>query len=237
MKTTVTKKTFGNERTARRCAFTLIELLTVIGIIAILAAMLFPAFSAVKKRSLINHADTEMAQLETAIDRYKAAYGFYPPDQPGYPAINQLYYELTGTTLTNGNFTTLDGSSQVAAGQVSTFFTVSGFMNCNKPGAGEDAPAARDFLPDLKPDQIGVITNGAPNTSANLIVSSIDWPTAATAPIKGAQTQNNPWRYNSSSPTNNPGTYDLWLQIVIKPGQTNLICNWSKQAQINSQLP
>jgi hypothetical protein len=47
----------------------------------------------------------------------------------------------------------------------------------------------------------------------------------------------NPWRYNSSSPTNNPGAYDLWIQIVITPGQTNLICNWRKQPQINNPLP
>ena len=25
----------------------------------------------------------------------------------------------------------------------------------------------------------------------------------------------NPWRYNSSNPTNNPGSYDLWIQLVI----------------------
>jgi prepilin-type N-terminal cleavage/methylation domain-containing protein len=242
MKTMATKTIAGNEPTARRRAFTLIELLTVIAIIGVLAAMLFPVFSSVKRRSLINHADAEMAQLETAIDRYKAAYGFYPPDNTNNPAQSQLYYELTGTTLTNisGNsvFETLDGSSQVAPNQVFSFFCVGGFMNCNSTNtSGEDAPAARDFLPELKPNQIGVITNGAPGVTANLIVSSIDWNSAATAQITGAQAQNNPWRYNVSSPTNNPGAYDLWLQIVVKPGQTNLICNWNKQVQINSPLP
>ena len=29
----------------------------------------------------------EMEQLETAIDSYKTVYGFYPPSNPGYPAI------------------------------------------------------------------------------------------------------------------------------------------------------
>jgi hypothetical protein len=46
----------------------------------------------------------------------------------------------------------------------------------------------------------------------------------------------NPWRYNSSNPTNNPGSYDLWVQLSIA-GKTNLICNWSKQVQIGSSLP
>jgi prepilin-type N-terminal cleavage/methylation domain-containing protein len=240
MKTIAIKIIAGNKCAARRRAFTLIELLTVISIIGILAALLFPVFSSVKKRSLINHADAEMAQLETAIDRYKAAYGFYPPDNTNNPAINQLYYELTGTTnLANGDFETLDGSSTIAPADATSFFGVGGFINCTTTNSPEDAPKARDFLPDLKPNQIGSVTNGlpGPNNYANLIVSSIDWPTATNAPISGAQTHNNSWRYNSSSPTNNPGAYDLWLQIVIKPGQTNLVCNWSKQVQINSPLP
>jgi len=237
MKTIVTKKIAGNGRPARR-AFTLIELLTVIAIIGVLAALLFPAFSGVNRQATLNRAKAEMAQLETAIDRYKAAYGFYPPGNgnASYPAINQLYYELTGTTnLPNGAIETLDGNSQITPGAVGTVFNVGGFMNCDSTNASaENSPVARNFLPGLKPNQIGAYTTNG--VTADLIVSSIDWPTAATAPT-GAQAQNNPWRYNSSNPANNPGAYDLWLQIVIKPGQTNLICNWSKQVQINSPLP
>ena len=60
-----------------------------------------------------------MAQLETAIDRYKSAYGFYPPDSTttcnGTP-INQLYYELLGTTNDGVNYITLDGSAKVLPG-------------------------------------------------------------------------------------------------------------------------
>jgi prepilin-type N-terminal cleavage/methylation domain-containing protein len=221
-------------------AFTLIELLTVIAIIGVLAALLLSAFGAVKRRSLINHADAEMAQLQTAIERYKAAYGFYPPGNTNSVTINQLYYELTGTTNTpSGDFVPLDGNPKIALASVSYFFRVDGFINCTKVNSPEDAPKARDFLPDLKPNQIGTVTNGmaGPDNFANVIVSSIDWPTPATAPISGAQSRNNPWRYNSASPTNNPGAYDLWLQILIKPGVTNLICNWSKNVQINSPLP
>ena len=45
----------------------------------------------------------------------------------------------------------------------------------------------------------------------------------------------NPWRYVSPG-TNNPTSYDLWIQLVIG-GKTNLICNWSKEVQINNPLP
>ena len=60
-------------------AFTLIELLTVIAIIAVIAALILPVGGAVKRQAFIHNAQAEMAQLETAIERYKAAYGFYPP--------------------------------------------------------------------------------------------------------------------------------------------------------------
>jgi hypothetical protein len=46
----------------------------------------------------------------------------------------------------------------------------------------------------------------------------------------------NPWRYNSSNPTNNPGSYDLWIQLSIG-GTKYLICNWSSQPQKNMPLP
>ena len=38
----------------------------------------------------------------------------------------------------------------------------------------------------------------------------------------------NPWRYNSSSPTNNPNSFDLWIELNLG-GKTFLVCNWSKQ--------
>ena len=225
-------------------AFTLIELLTVIAIMGVLAALILPVVGAVKKHQYIYNAQAEMAQLETAIDRYKAAYGFYPPsptnpptmgNQPSY--FNQLYYELVGTTYTNGTYTTLDSSAQINTSDVSTAFSgVGGFMNCTKPGAGEDSTAARNFLPDLKPKQFTATSNSVPNgVLVNILICSVGGPYTQYQPL--GQQDLNPWRYNSSNPTNNPGSYDLWIQLVFAPGQSNLICNWTKQVQINSPLP
>ncbi len=42
-------------------------------------------------------AQAQLGQLDAAINAYKDAYGFYPPDATN-PMINQLYYELEGTT-------------------------------------------------------------------------------------------------------------------------------------------
>jgi prepilin-type N-terminal cleavage/methylation domain-containing protein len=213
-------------RAKGRHAFTLVELLTVIGVIAIIAAFLVPLGASVKRHSLLNRAQAEMAQLETAIDRYHAAYGFYPPDTTNF-LQNQLYFELLGVTNNNGTYYTLDGSGQILASSVSNTFGIGGFMNCSKTNADESTAQARNFLPDLKPAETGTNSSGI-----QLLVSSIGGPLPGYQPmgLPGV----NPWRYNSSSPTNNPGAYDLWIQIVITPGQTNLICNWSKQPQINN---
>jgi len=228
--------------TRHSLAFTLIELLLVISIIAIIAAFTVPVISSIKRLAYVNKTKAEMAQIETAIERYKAAYGFYPPDNPGHMLTNQLYYELVGTMNTNTVlYTTLDGRSQINAGQLNTLFgstKVNGFLNCTKSGAGEDTPVAKTFLPDLKAAQIGSYTNPPANkfsVGVDLLIASVGGPYQSYQPLKYVGM--NPWRYNSSSPANNPGSYDLYVQLVIKPGQTNLICNWTKQVQINNPLP
>ena len=72
--------------------FTLIELLITIAIIAILAAMLFPAISHVRNSAKETKAKAEMQAIETAIKSYEATYGILPN--------NSSYANLMGT-LTN----------------------------------------------------------------------------------------------------------------------------------------
>ena len=144
-------------------AFTLIELLTVIAIMGVIAALILPVAGAVKKHQYLYNAQAEMEKIATAIDRYKAAYGFYPPSPTNSPTagnpsslFNQLFYELEGTTGDGiNNYTNLDGSDIIKATDVPKAFPgIGGFINCTKAGAGEDASVARNFLPDLKPNQI-----------------------------------------------------------------------------------
>jgi len=224
-----------------RQAFTLIELLVVMAIIGTLAAMLLAVVGGVKKKQAIYNTRAEMEKIETAIERFKAVYGVYPQSPTIPPALNNpttlvngLYYELVGTVLTNGNYVTLDGSAQIPASDVNTAFPgVGGFINCTKPGAGEDAASARSFISDLSAKkQIFAISNNT--VPVAILIASVGGPDQIYTPLGAPDA--NPWRYNSSNPTNNPGSYDLWIQLRIG-GKTNLICNWSKQVQINSPLP
>ncbi len=59
-------------------AFTLIELLTVISIIAILAAITFGVVKGVNERAAVGQAKAELASLAQALESYKLQYGDYP---------------------------------------------------------------------------------------------------------------------------------------------------------------
>lgn len=212
-------------------AFTLIELLVVIAVIAIMAALIFPTTIVLKKKRIIAVAQAELAQVETAIDAYKSHFGNYPPDNPGNPLINQLYFELKGTIrASNGDYKTLDGSGQILTGQfgLTTFGSkVDGFVNSSASAKGsDDTKVVVNFLKDLKPAQSGPIDTVTP--LVKLLACSVKWDKAP-YPIPNSP-ELIPWQYVSTHPANNPSSFDLWVDLSIG-GKIYRISNWSKQPQ------
>ena len=92
--------------TSVRRGFTLIELLVVIAIIAILAALLFPAFAGAKQKTKIKTAKIEISQLVSAIKHYESTYSVMPCSKSAYAcaAKDVNYGDFTfGDTDKSGN--------------------------------------------------------------------------------------------------------------------------------------
>jgi prepilin-type N-terminal cleavage/methylation domain-containing protein len=86
-----------------RTAFTLIELLIVITILAVLMGFLFPVFTGVQDRARKVQAKNDLAQIVTAINAYYTEYGKYPlvvadtTYGPGGSSNAALFNELRAT--------------------------------------------------------------------------------------------------------------------------------------------
>jgi len=90
------------ERTpSRRSGFTLVEMLVVITIIAILAAILIPAGNAAIRSARRAANGFEIAQLGEAIERYRSENGGIYPPSFGEGGTNVTYYQ---TQFSNGTW-------------------------------------------------------------------------------------------------------------------------------------
>lgn len=165
---------------------------------------------------------TQRAKLVSALEAYKVKFGTYPPDHvvSRSPLVvdavtNMLLYELAGVMLDSTNNTVTVGRLERAdAGFVKGFFNCDGFTNC---AASEDK--LERFLPvaDLTVLQLhddpDIYSLGFPLYSEEIDPNAL------------YQMQVSSWRYVSTSPTNNPKTYDLWIELKTA-NRTIIIGNW-----------
>ncbi|MGC9944606.1 MAG: type II secretion system protein [Verrucomicrobiota bacterium] len=96
------KNTFAKEgRGQGKSAFTLVELLTVIAIIGILAAMLLVVLPKVKSNALKTQARIEATAIATAIQAYDSAYGRFPVSSGVQSAARSGDFTFGGAVFAN----------------------------------------------------------------------------------------------------------------------------------------
>ncbi len=89
-------------------AFTLVEIMIVVVIIGLLAAMAIAAFGRIKERSLASRMINDLRQIEAGFQRYTLENGGWPP--PGAPGVQPAGMDgylpacYTRVTAVGGNF-------------------------------------------------------------------------------------------------------------------------------------
>lgn len=100
-----------------RAGFTLVELLVVIGVIALLAALSIPAISAVRRRSQTRETQAFLERVKLALASYENEFGDYPPSsirRSGFPRGNgqndgvELLVRCLSTSAKTGPFMQFD---------------------------------------------------------------------------------------------------------------------------------
>ena len=234
-------------------AFTLVELLVVISIIATLAGLVVGLAPTVGERMKESRIRAELAELQFAIESYKARFGIYPPDNGSYingtqqeqlsetySGLSPLYYELSGVFVDNakGVFLTADTKQSLSPNDILRNFGRDGFVNAALPNR------RRQFTHRLNDRQhagisrtsdgggLEVLAVGFITDSSSKRGSGFSWPTDAKtlaqypAPIP-ANPGLNPWHYVSTSPVHNPGGYDLWAEYFVR-GERRVLANWKQ---------
>jgi len=95
---------------ARNRAFTLIEMLAVIGIIALLVALLFPAIKSSLMKSEVTRAQSGISNLSTAFRAYYTEYGKWPISDT---TVGQRY-------VVDANMVALLSAGSITAGAIPT---------------------------------------------------------------------------------------------------------------------
>jgi len=183
----------GVRRGEPRCnAFTLIELILVVGIIIVLAGLVLSTVGYARKKGALARAETEIAAMSAACENYKADNGVYPRDNPTPGYTDALDARQNG-----------DPTQSIYANASLYLFTqLSGLNQSQTPITG-----ARSYF-SFKPQMLSIDTNGNVLAIKDPVGNSYGYSTiqAATADTtKGYNPTFDLWS-TAGLTTNPPGT-------------------------------
>lgn len=156
----------------KRKGFTLIELMVVIAIIIILAAIAIPNYLKMTERAKRSRLASDMATLATGLETFKTDWGIYPIASSGQDVSStstRIYQELGGVETT--------GNTNIAA---------------NMNAVGENGP-----IQYLKPGTLTSIKN--PFNAATWPVTYISTGTGTSGWVLFAQVDTGSFLYRTSS--------------------------------------
>ena len=227
-------------------AFTLVELLVVIAVIGLLAALVVPLSGIATAKMRLARVTGELNNYVTAIETYKLEVGEYPPDHGllketdfgansnqwrTYAAQSPLYFELTGATFTNttpnsGYFRMIGTGEQVTPADLKNYFGRDGIRNSSRHRG--DIPYKGFSFRDSQYRELNV---GGATTHLGVLAVPVPGPMELEGRLPGkpsSRTKFSPWFYDASTTNrHNPKSFDLWAEVLIG-GETNIIGNWKQ---------
>lgn len=202
----------AHDRCGRRYnAFTLIELIVVVGIIIVLAGLVLSTVGYARKKGARARAETEIAALSVACENYKADNGIYPRD----PTANTSTDVLNARTMLDPGTT---NAALYTAASLVLYRSLSGDRNLDRTvtAADEnyniDGTALTPPLTQLPRSYFAFKPNTLSPAGGNGTVTATADPFANTY---GYSTAN---QYDSNTGYN--PTFDLWSTAGVAPSPT-----------------
>jgi len=176
-----------------RAAFTLVELIVVIGIIIVLAGLILATTGYVQKKGARSRAESEIAAMSAALENYKADNGIYPRGPAAATTIGSITIPANVTDSlnprTSGNPTS---TTNPTYSQASLYL----YTQLSGDSTGNRSPSGKSYM-EFKPKML--LPSGGTGT-----VTAISDPFGYSYGYSTAQAA------NPGSNTGYNPTFDLW---------------------------